>query len=227
MGPRRGSPNAKGKLCAGRGEGGRRGLRLRCGGREGARRRKGKAARGGRELASRRQGDGGGVRLPRGNAGRSRRAWSGRLAEAAGAAGGGAARPKRRLQPPGTAPSSALRTRGEGGGVEKGPMRRELEGGPGVTHRLSRGRRSACPPKPLGPLLPLLFCRRRRHRIPLPPPPPELEPEPELEPPPLPPPPPIPPLPRQLQPRARAHARAPAPAVRVPGAAPPLVHSRS
>ena len=157
--PGGGAPTQKGNFALGGGWGGRRGLRLRCGGREGARLRKEKAARGGRELASRRQGDGGGVRLPRGNAGRSRRAWWGRLAEAAGAAGGGAARPKRRPRPPGTAPSSALRTRGEGGGVEKGPMRRELEGGSGVTHRLSRGRRSACPPQASGaaapaPLLP-------------------------------------------------------------------------
>lgn len=133
------------------------------------------------------------------------------------------------------ASSPARRTRGGGGQSREGTDAEGTGGGPGGHSPPIQGPSvRMSPPKPLGPLLPLLFCRRRRRRrVPLPPPPPkpEPEPEPEPEPPPLPPPPPLPSLPRQLQPRAparaRARARAPAPAVRVPGTAPPLVHSHS
>lgn len=193
-----------------------------------------------------------GGRARRGRATRSRPAGGGggrvcRGVARGGAAGlGGVAEPRLRARqvgarpglsgapsPPGPPPALlgglGERTRGVG----KESTRRGLEGARGSLTTYPGAVGPHVPPKPLGPLLPLVFCRRPE--VPLPPPPPELEPEPEpkpepeLEPPPLPPPPLLPPLPRQLQPRApaRARARAPAPAVRVPGAAPPLVHSRS
>lgn len=108
-GPRRGSQTQKGNFAPGG-----RGLRLRCGGREGE----------GGELASSR---GGGRVCREVNAGRSHQAWGG-LAETAGAAGGGAARPQRR--PP--APRDRLQLRWvdvEGGWVSGKGMGAEGTGG--------------------------------------------------------------------------------------------------
>lgn len=131
--------------------------------------------------------------------------------------------------PPGTATSSAGWTREEGGGCGEGTNAEGTVGGFGGSLTASPGAVGPhVPQKPLRLLLPLLFCLRRRRlpRVPLPPPPPELEPE--LEPPPRPPP---PPLRRSRASSSRAPPLAPrprpCPAVLVPGAAPPLVHSRS
>lgn len=126
------------------GEGARAAAQVRPGGR----------ARHGKAAKSRPAGGGGGGRVGRGvSAGRSRRAWR----------WGGRAEPKLRARqvgarpglsgvpnPPGP-PRASPGGRGEKeGGVMKERMRRGLERGPGVTHRLSRGRRSACPPQAAG-----------------------------------------------------------------------------
>lgn len=141
-GPRRGSANAKGKLCTGGGGTG-------CG--SGAAGRPGEAREGGEKPASRRRRWG--ARRPRGERGE----------EPPGLEVGGRAEPKLRARqvgarpglsgvpnPPGP-PRASPGGRGEKeGGVMKERMRRGLERGPGVTHRLSRGRRSACPPQAAG-----------------------------------------------------------------------------
>lgn len=110
-----------------------------------------------------------GGRARRGRAARSRPAGGGggrvcRGVARGGAAGlGGVAEPRLRARqvgarpglsgapsPPGTAPSSAGWTRGEDGGSGEGKHTERTGGGAGVTHHLSRGRRSACPPQAAG-----------------------------------------------------------------------------
>lgn len=199
---------------------GGRGLRLRCGGEAGERR--------GRATRSRPAGGGGGRVCRGGERGEESPGEGGELSRGCGRGRWGRGPASAAPQ----APRDRYRLRWVDAGRGRGLWGRNKCGGDcrgvrGVTHRLSRGRRSACPPQaaeaaarspPLPPPPP--------PPVPLPPPPPELEPE--LEPPPRPPP---PPLRRSRASSSRAPPLAPrprpCPAVLVPGAAPPLVHSRS